>query len=306
MTKKSCKVYLYKITFEEVPYFYYGIHKEKRDNSKYLGSPIRNKWAWEMYTPKKQILQVFSCWEEALVVEARIISYFLNRDINCLNACAGKAFIYSYGKDNHCYGKKWWNNGSFNIRSDECPGEGWSRGVIHKSKGIKRGPENANYGKKWWNNGKEETLSDTDLTSPWVKGRLKRNKKIKRGPLSESHKEKMSKSLKGLLSGERNPMSRKNYTFTEEHKQKMANSILGRKWWNNGQVNKFQREKPGVDWSPGMLKGNLSDESRKKLSDSNIGRKWWNNGKINKFQTQKPGPDWLPGMLTKKQKQKLK
>ena len=56
MTKQSPRIYTYKITFEEVPYYYYGVHKEKRFNEEYWGSPHTNKWAWEFYTPKKQIL----------------------------------------------------------------------------------------------------------------------------------------------------------------------------------------------------------------------------------------------------------
>ena len=55
----SPRIYLYKITFEEVPYYYYGVKKEKYFNEEYWGSPYTNKWCWELYTPKKQILQFF-------------------------------------------------------------------------------------------------------------------------------------------------------------------------------------------------------------------------------------------------------
>ena len=57
MTSQSPRIYLYKITFEEVPYYYYGVKKEKYFNQKYWGSPITHKWCWKLYTPKKQILQ---------------------------------------------------------------------------------------------------------------------------------------------------------------------------------------------------------------------------------------------------------
>ena len=60
----SPRIYLYKITFEEVPYYYYGVHKEKKFDEYYMGSPITNKWCWEFYTPKKQILEVFEFSEE--------------------------------------------------------------------------------------------------------------------------------------------------------------------------------------------------------------------------------------------------
>jgi len=95
MTSQSPRIYLYKITFEEVPYYYYGVHKEKRFNEEYWGSPITNKWCWELYTPKKQILQFFDYtdkgWMEANLVEDRLIRPFFNTDKWCLNeSCGGK------------------------------------------------------------------------------------------------------------------------------------------------------------------------------------------------------------------------
>jgi hypothetical protein len=47
------RIYTYKITFEEVPYYYWGSHKEKRYNEYYMGSPVTHKWCWDFYTPKK-------------------------------------------------------------------------------------------------------------------------------------------------------------------------------------------------------------------------------------------------------------
>jgi hypothetical protein len=88
------RVYTYKITFEEVPYYYYGVHKEKVFNEEYWGSPVANKWCWELYTPKKQILEVFEFsdkgWIEAQKVEGRLIKPVFNTDKWCLNAnCLG-------------------------------------------------------------------------------------------------------------------------------------------------------------------------------------------------------------------------
>lgn len=95
MTLQSPRIYLYKITFEEVPYYYYGVHKEKYFNEEYWGSPYTNKWCWELYTPKKQILQLFDFtdegWIEAQEVEKRLIRTFYNADKWCLNeSCGGK------------------------------------------------------------------------------------------------------------------------------------------------------------------------------------------------------------------------
>ncbi len=84
------RVYTYKITFSEVPYFYWGAHKEKKHGEAYLGSPVTHKWAWEFYTPVIQVLEFFDTWEEAQQVEERLIKPFLDHPF-CLNEhCSGK------------------------------------------------------------------------------------------------------------------------------------------------------------------------------------------------------------------------
>ena len=89
----SPRIYTYKITFEEVPYYYYGVHKEKVVGEEYWGSPYTNKWCWELYTPKKQILEFFEFsdvgWSKAQKVETRIIKQFYNTDNWCLNENCG-------------------------------------------------------------------------------------------------------------------------------------------------------------------------------------------------------------------------
>jgi len=95
MTSQSPRIYIYKITFEEVLYYYYGVKKEKYFNEEYWGSPYTHKWCWELYTPKKQILELFDYtdegWVEAQEVEKRIIKPFYNNDRWCLNEhCGGK------------------------------------------------------------------------------------------------------------------------------------------------------------------------------------------------------------------------
>jgi hypothetical protein len=88
MTSQSPRIYIYKITFEEVPYYYYGSKKEKYYNQEYWGSPVTHKWMWKFYTPKKQILQLFDTREEANAIENRIIKHFIN-DPYCLNENCG-------------------------------------------------------------------------------------------------------------------------------------------------------------------------------------------------------------------------
>ena len=92
MTSQSPRIYTYKITFEEVPYYYYGMHEEKVYDEKYWGSPYTNKWCWELYTPKKQILETFSSREDASKIERRLIKPFYNTDKWCLNANCGGFF----------------------------------------------------------------------------------------------------------------------------------------------------------------------------------------------------------------------
>jgi len=92
MTSQSPRIYTYKITFEEVPYYYYGVHKEKKYNEYYMGSPKTNKWCWELYTPKKQILEIFNSREDADKVERRLIKPVYNTDKWCLNENCGGLF----------------------------------------------------------------------------------------------------------------------------------------------------------------------------------------------------------------------
>jgi hypothetical protein len=118
MTSYSPRIYIYKITFEEVPYYYYGVHKEKKFDEYYMGTPITHKWCWDFYTPKKQILQLFDFtdegWIESQEVEKRLIKPVYNTDKWCLNEhCGGlislevlsKAGKLNTGKNNPIYGK---------------------------------------------------------------------------------------------------------------------------------------------------------------------------------------------------------
>ena len=88
------RIYTYKITFEEIPYWYWGVHKEKRFGELYLGSPVTHKWMWKFYTPRIQILEFFPYtddgWDEAKNVEHRITIPELNNPY-CLNEHCGKA-----------------------------------------------------------------------------------------------------------------------------------------------------------------------------------------------------------------------
>ena len=103
MTSQSPRIYLYKITFEEVSYYYYGVHKEKRYNEYYMGTPVTHKWVWDFYTPKKQILEVFDYNDEEYIkaqeVEKRLIKPVLN-DKWCLNENVGGVFSLEIRRKN--------------------------------------------------------------------------------------------------------------------------------------------------------------------------------------------------------------
>ena len=105
MTSQSPRIYTYKITFEEVPYYYYGMHEEKKYDEEYWGSPKTNKWAWVLYTPKKQILETFDTRKDAYDVEKRLIKPVYNVDKWCLNASV--AGVYDRSKEKMIkYGRK--------------------------------------------------------------------------------------------------------------------------------------------------------------------------------------------------------
>lgn len=142
MTLYSPRIYTYKITFEEVPYYYYGVHKEKRFDEEYWGSPYTHKWCWELYTPKKQILEIFEYsdkgWLESNLVEDRLIKPVFNTDKLCLNESYGgyvsikirkengKKLGLEYGKTN---GKKL---GKINVETGHIQNLGVIYGNKHK------------------------------------------------------------------------------------------------------------------------------------------------------------------------------
>ena len=60
-------------------------------------------------------------------------------------------------------GKVYWNNGKINVRSIECPGEGWNRGILVKSR----------KGMLWWNDGQIQKRSREYPGEWWKRGMLR-------------------------------------------------------------------------------------------------------------------------------------
>ena len=179
----SPRIYIYKITFEEVLYYYYGVHKEKKFNEYYMGSSITHKWYWNFYTSKKQILQFFDFtdegWLEAQEVEKRLIKPFYNNDKWCLNEqCGGKISLkmlseagkFNKGKNNPTYGKP---------RSEET-----KRKISLANKGRVREPFTEEHKKKISKANKGRKMTDEQiqkrLKSIVGKYKGKNNKNIKK------------------------------------------------------------------------------------------------------------------------------
>jgi hypothetical protein len=138
------RIYTYKITFEEVPYYYHGSKKEKYFNEEYWGSPVTNKWCWELYTPKKQILELFDYtdggYKECRKVEDRLIKPVLN-DCWCLNESCGGNYSLEICRIN---GKNNVENkiGIFALSSEDLSKLGKKGGSIGGPKGARTQIEN--------------------------------------------------------------------------------------------------------------------------------------------------------------------
>jgi hypothetical protein len=112
------RIYTYKITFEEVPYWYWGVHKEKKFGELYLGSPVTHKWVWGFYTPEIRILELFpfteTGWKQACEIENRLILPDLNNSL-CLNErCGPKSSLLSCANGGRIGGK---TQGRINVES---------------------------------------------------------------------------------------------------------------------------------------------------------------------------------------------
>jgi hypothetical protein len=86
------RIYTYKVTFEEIPDWYWGSHKEKKYEEPYMGSPDTHAWKWEVYTPTLEICELFPYtdegWVEAQKIEKKCIRPDLNNPL-CLNENLG-------------------------------------------------------------------------------------------------------------------------------------------------------------------------------------------------------------------------
>jgi len=130
---------VYKITFLEVPHYYYGIHKEKIFNEEYWGSPVTHKKYWDLYTPQKEILEVFEFsdigWKIAHIKEEEYIKPVYNTDPYCLNEHCGGKISLSVLKE---AGKKGGKKSAEIIVKNKLGIHGWSKEQFIEN-GKKRG-----------------------------------------------------------------------------------------------------------------------------------------------------------------------
>jgi len=120
------RIYLYKITFLNQPFWYWGVHKEKKFNEPYMGSPVTNKKYWDIYTPLKEIVEVFDYtddgWSEAIQREREIILHDLDEPL-CLNT--GCVSHNSLKVNRDCV-KEYWSHPENRASHSEKMKEYWS------------------------------------------------------------------------------------------------------------------------------------------------------------------------------------
>ena len=229
MTSQSPRIYIYKITFEEVRYYYYGVHKEKKFNEYYMGSPVTHKWMWDFYTPKKQILQFFDFtdegWLEAQEIEKRLIRPFYNTDKWCLNEnCGGNFSLYSLSNAGKIGGK---------VGYKVCKQLGI--GIFGLTK-----EQRAEIAKKSIQSRKENKIGIFALTPEQLKENskkgIKKMKENKIGIFGLSEEEKRKNSIKGgSIGGKKGgKTNRENnlgiFSLTKEQRSENAKKMLAQKW----------------------------------------------------------------------------
>ena len=230
------RIYTYKITFEEIPHWYWGVHKEKKYNEGYMGSPVTHKWMWEFYTPKIKILEVFPFtdegWLEANLVEDRLIKPDLNNPL-CLNEGCGARV------------------------SKEASQRGG-----YKMKGVPKSQEHKDKIGKG-NKGKRRTPEFCQEVSERNKGQT----------LTPEQREKQIENTRKFFRENPDVLERLTQEKTERkwfHDPETLEtrhtrispgpdwiegrpiSYLGAPWWTNGIINRRSFTSPGPEWERGM------------------------------------------------------
>jgi hypothetical protein len=258
------RIYTYKVTFEEIPHWYWGVHKEKKYNDGYLGSPVTHKWMWEFYTPKIQILELFphtdDGWKEANLVEDRLIRPDLNNSL-CLNEGCGARVSREASQ-----------RGGLKMKG-RSKSDDHKRKIGEGNKGKRRSPEYCdkvaarNRGRVLTPEQRDRQIRNTQeffRNNPDVLARLTQDKRKRKwfyDPETQETRHTVSPPGENWVEGRPAP-------------------YLSAPWWTNGQENKRSFEQPGPEWVRG-----ITDDHRKR-----------------KFRCTVTGHISAPGPLTKYQK----
>jgi hypothetical protein len=124
-------------------------------------------------------------------------------------------------------GKRSWTNGIIQTISYESPGNCWYLGGLPKPMVSELNKERF-IGRKWWNNGYEMKMVFECPGEGWFPGRIITNS-MKKWNKEKNKGKKISKNS------------------IKKRKEKM----IGRKWWNNGQLSTLSCECPGEGWIAG-------------------------------------------------------
>lgn len=218
---KMKKYYVYKITFEEVPHFYFGMrkHSDPLQDFLYLGTPYTHKSYWEIYTPKKQVMAIFSSQSSAAQLEKAVISQNWKSKY-CLNENVGGVISITQCKLGAIKANK-----TKRIRKELDPSYSsvLKRGAINASKTIK-----------------EKRSSDAEYEQKYKKNCLKG---LKKAWIAAQSKESRLK--------------RKTTQAMNLHQRGEKNSQFGKMWITKGTKETSYRIGKNEQLPPGYRKGRV-------------------------------------------------
>jgi hypothetical protein len=151
------RYYTYKITFKDLPcYFYYGKHKNK--GKPYYGSPVTWRHLWDQFEPEVQILQWYETAEEARLAEEAIIKctwgnkYSLNEN---WGGCFSEEVCKRNGKKISAFGLSFITpqilseNGKKNMTPEKARGYGKRNMTPEKARGYGKANGKESCGQRW-------------------------------------------------------------------------------------------------------------------------------------------------------------
>lgn len=256
-------IYLTTYHGKDMPLFYIGSSSVERVNNGYRGSVLSKEYGdiWkkrlkenpELFTTK--IIATYETREEAYIKEAKIQKSFNVADnplyINKTIASGNGRFGAGFKGKYHTEEHKEYMR---NLYKGRCAY--WV---------PKKRPEHAEKMKgNQYAKGNRFTLSDSARESKVGNTNASGNKGKRRPDVSKR------------LLGTKRP--------------DIAIAQMGKHWWNNGEVNRYQKDCPGEDFVPGMLPS-------PSIGINKRGKHWWNNGEVTKLSLECPGEGFIRGRL---------